>query len=82
MKKLNWIIVWHDRHRDDIYQVVTNATCQEASEVERQLAVKAGWENETEAKEHGYGEYGYGEDYFINLIELDGRDGVNKVIAL
>lgn len=82
MGKSNWIIVWHDRHRDDVYQIVTNATYREAAEVERQLAVKAGWENETEVSKSGFGEYGYGEDYFINLIKLDGRNGVNNIIAL
>lgn len=71
MKK-NWIIVWHDRHCDDKYYVVLNATLAEAEAVEFDVAKKAGWDQHTEeVLKYGYGDYGYGEDYCINLQELE-----------
>lgn len=78
MVKSNWIIVWHDRHRDDVYKIVLNATWDEAEKVELEIAKQAGWENEKEAAEYGYGDFGYNEDYFIDLRALD-DDAVVKV---
>lgn len=70
MNKDNYLIIWHDRHRDDEYTLVLNANYREAEEAELEIAKKAGWENEKGASESGFGDYGYGEDYYINMIEL------------
>lgn len=71
MVKANWIIVWHDRHRDDIYKIVLNATMEEAQKIEWAVAKQAGWENEKEAEEQGYGDYGFNEYYFIAMHMLE-----------
>lgn len=80
MKK-NWIIILHDRHCDDRYKIVLNATYDEASQIELEVAKKVGWENEKDAEKYGYGDYGYGEAYWIDLRELDGVCGMNDVIT-
>ena len=49
MKK-NWIIILHDRHCDDRYKIVLNATYDEASQIELEVAKKVGWENEKDAE--------------------------------
>lgn len=78
MSKYNWIIVWHDRHCDDRYKIVLNATMEEAQKIEWTVAKQAGWENEKDAEEYGYGDYGFNEDYFIDLHMLK-DDAVVKV---
>lgn len=46
MNKDNYLIIWHDRHRDDEYVLVLNANYREAEEAELEVAKRAGWENE------------------------------------
>lgn len=71
MIRSNYIIVWHDRHTDDRYFIALNATYDEAEAKEREVAERAGWLDNTEASEYGYGDYGYNEDYYIELRSLD-----------
>ena len=72
--KYNWVIVWHDRHREDIYKIVMNATMEEAKEIELAVAKQAGWENEKGAEEYGCGDYGFDDCYFITLQVLEDDD--------
>ena len=71
MIRSNYIIIWHDHHTDDRYYIVLNATYDEAKAKESEIAEKAGWLNLTEVSEYGYGDYGYNEDYYINMRPLE-----------
>lgn len=74
--KRNWIVISHNRHRDDKYVVLINATLKEAEAKEREIADKEGWLEYTEVAKYGYGDYGLSEEYYVCLRELESDEVV------
>lgn len=68
MVKSNWIIVWHDRHRDDIYKIVLNATWDEAEKVEIEIG---------DFVAHPTGTYGGGSSVEVSKVDSFGVGTAN-----
>lgn len=71
-----YVVVDHNRHTDDKFTVVNGYD--KAKQVAKDLAIKNGYvDKDGNPESCSYGYYGWGEDYYIDIIEPANVIGFN-----